>query len=112
MATLSVVNARTELCQLVSAFRAHTSETYELRRAVSADGRTDLPSMRHELDALPGAWHIGAVDGDGRVVAISSYFPVPSPIHPDAQPAWQLQFMAVAPPVQRKRIWTAILTKA
>src|SRR5450759_5050324 len=30
-------------------------ETHDLRRAVSADGRTDLPSMHHVMDDSPGA---------------------------------------------------------
>ena len=30
-------------------------ETHHLRRAVSADGRTDLPSMHHDLDDTAGA---------------------------------------------------------
>ena len=47
-------------------------ETHHLRRAVSADGRTDLPSMHHDLDDSPGAWHLGAVDQDGRILAISA----------------------------------------
>jgi predicted N-acetyltransferase YhbS len=87
-------------------------ETHALRRAVSADGRTDLPSMRHELDASPGAWHLGAVDRTGRVVAISSFYAVPCPFRPDAHPAVQLQFMAVDPAVQRRGIGGAVLTEA
>jgi hypothetical protein len=44
-------------------------ETHDLRRAVSADGRTDLPSMHHDLDDTPAAWHLGAVDEAGRIVS-------------------------------------------
>jgi hypothetical protein len=47
------------------------AETHDLRRRVSADGRTDLPSVAHSLDEAPGAWHLGATDESGRVVAIS-----------------------------------------
>src|SRR5215472_14481148 len=47
-------------------------ETHDLRRRVSADGRTDLTSFAHPLDELPSAWHLGATGASGRVVAISS----------------------------------------
>jgi GNAT superfamily N-acetyltransferase len=87
-------------------------ETHALRRAVSADGRTDLPSTRHELDASPGAWHLGAVDATGRVVATSSFYTVPCPLRPEARPAVQLQFMAVEPMVQRKGVASAVLAEA
>jgi hypothetical protein len=53
------------------------AETHPLRWAVSADGRTDLVSVHHELDDSPGAWHLGAVDQTGRVVATSSLYVVP-----------------------------------
>jgi predicted N-acetyltransferase YhbS len=86
-------------------------ETYALRRAVSADGRTDLPSVRHELDGTPGTWHIGAVDGTGRVVAISSLYPVTCPLRPRAQPAVQLQFMAVEPKMQRRGVGSAVMAE-
>lgn len=85
-------------------------ETYALRRAVSADGQ-DLPSVRHELDGTPGAWHIGAVDAMGRVVAISSLYPVTCPLRPKIQPAVQLQFMAVDPTVQRRGIGGAVMAE-
>jgi GNAT superfamily N-acetyltransferase len=87
-------------------------ETYALRRAVSADGRTDLPHVRHELDVSPGAWHLGAVDGLGRVIAISSYYLVPCPYRPDAERPVQLQFMAVDPAMQGSGVGGAVLAEA
>jgi predicted N-acetyltransferase YhbS len=87
-------------------------ETHQLRRAVSADGRTDLPSMHHDLDDTPGAWHLGAVDQAGRIVAISSFYFDAYPPRPDAHPAVQLAFMAVDPEVQREGIGTAVMTEA
>jgi predicted N-acetyltransferase YhbS len=87
-------------------------ETHPLRRAVSADGRTDLPSMHHEMDDSAGAWHLGAVDEAGRIVAISSFYFDEFPLRPEAQPAVQLAFMAVDPAVQREGIGTAMLTDA
>jgi predicted N-acetyltransferase YhbS len=87
-------------------------ETHALRRAVSADGRSDLPTMRHELDATPGSWHLGAVDASGRVVATSSFYLVACPARPEAQPAIQLQFMAVEPMVQGKGAGSVVLIEA
>ncbi|HEV2034814.1 MAG TPA: GNAT family N-acetyltransferase [Candidatus Dormibacteraeota bacterium] len=87
-------------------------ETHALRRAVSADGRTDLPSMRHELDATTGAWHLGAVDAASQVVAISSFYFVPHPLRPEARPAVVLQFMAVDPLLQGRGIGSAVMTEA
>ena len=87
-------------------------ETHALRRAVSADGRTDLPTMVYELDGAPGAWHLGAVDAAGLIVAISSYFPVPCPLRPEALPAVQLNFMAVEPAVQRRGAGSAVMAEA
>jgi len=87
-------------------------ETYALRRAVSADGRMDLTTVSHEMDAAPGAWHLGAVDARGRVVAISSFYVVPCPLRPEIRPAVRLQFMAVDPPVQRMGLGSAVMTEA
>ncbi len=87
-------------------------ETHPLRRAVSADGRTDLPSVHHELDDSSEAWHLGAVDAAGRVVATSSFYAVPCPLRPEARPAVQLQFMAVDPTLQRRGIGSAVMAEA
>jgi predicted N-acetyltransferase YhbS len=81
-------------------------ETHVLRRALSADGRTDLSTVCHELDDALGAWHLGAVDESGRVVATSSFYPVACHLRPELRPAVQLQFMAVDPAVQRQ-VWGA-----
>jgi GNAT superfamily N-acetyltransferase len=87
-------------------------ETHALRRCVSADGRTDLLTMRHELDAAPRSWHLGAVDATGQIVATSSFYLVRSPLRPQIQPAVQLEFMAVDPRVQRKGVGSAVLAEA
>jgi predicted N-acetyltransferase YhbS len=86
-------------------------ETHALRRAVSADGRTDLPSMHYELDDVADSWHLGAVDPSGRVVAISSFYRQPCPVRPEVPGAVLLQFMAVDPSVQRQGIGSAVLTE-
>jgi hypothetical protein len=70
-------------------------ETHDLRRKVSADGRTDLPRMHDDLDETPGAWHLGAGDEARRIVAISSSDFEAYPPRPEAQPSVQLAFMAV-----------------
>jgi ribosomal protein S18 acetylase RimI-like enzyme len=67
--------------------------------------------MHHELDDSPGAWHLGAVDAAGRVVAISSLYRVPGPCRPDAQPAVQLQNMAVDSALQRRGIGSAVMAE-
>jgi len=87
-------------------------ETHRLRREVSADGRTELPTMHHDLDDTPGAWHLGAVDEAGRIVAISSFYFDAYPPKPAAQRAVQLAFMAVDPEAQREGIGTAVITEA
>jgi predicted N-acetyltransferase YhbS len=87
-------------------------ETHDLRRAVSADGRTDLPSMHHVMDDSPGAWHLGAVDQTGRIVAISTFYFDADPRRPEAGPAVQLAFMAVDPAVQGEGIGTAVMSEA
>jgi ribosomal protein S18 acetylase RimI-like enzyme len=97
---------------LVQVRELAAEETHALRRAVSADGRTDLPTMHHHLDTTPGAWHLGAVDATGRVVATSSFYVVACPLRPDARPAVQLQFMAVDPAVQRMGAGSAIMAEA
>jgi predicted N-acetyltransferase YhbS len=87
-------------------------ETHHLRRAVSADGRTDLPSMHHDSHDDPGSWHLGAVDEAGRIVAISTFYLDAYPPRPEAQPAVQLAFMAVDPAVQNEGIGTAVMSEA
>jgi predicted N-acetyltransferase YhbS len=87
-------------------------ETHALRRAVSADGRTDLPTMHYELDDAGDSWHLGAVDPAGRVVAISSFYRETCPVRPDVPGAVLLQFMAVEPSVQHQGLGSAVLTEA
>jgi predicted N-acetyltransferase YhbS len=68
--------------------------------------------MHHDLDDTPGAWHLGAADEAGRIVAISSFYLDAYPPRPEAQPAVQLAFMAVHPEVQREGIGTAVIREA
>jgi GNAT superfamily N-acetyltransferase len=87
------------------------NETHALRRAVSADGPTDLTTMHHDLDDSPGAWHLGAVDATGRVLATSSLYVVASPHRSEFRPAVQLQFMAVDPAWQRRGLGSAVMAE-
>jgi len=68
--------------------------------------------VHHELDDTPGAWHLGAVDAAGRVVAISSYYTVACPLRPGVVPAVHLQNMAVEPALQRRGIGSAVMEEA
>lgn len=97
------------------AYRVRTlapRETHRLRRLVSADGRADLPTMRHPLDDATGSWHLGAEDDQGRIVAIASFYELPFPADPHVQGAVRLQFMAVDPRMPRQGIGTAVLAEA
>lgn len=87
-------------------------ETHRLRRLVSADGRTDLPTMEHPLDDAPSSWHLGAEDENGLVIATASFYELPLPAYPDARRAVRLQFMAVDPLMQRRGVGSAVLAQA
>jgi predicted N-acetyltransferase YhbS len=89
-----------------------SAETHTLRRAVSADGRTDIPSMHHDLDDAHGSWHLGATDAAGRIVAISSFYLIPYPARPEAQPSVELAFMAVDSALQGRGIGSAVMAEA
>jgi predicted N-acetyltransferase YhbS len=84
-------------------------ETHDLRRRVSAAGRIRLPSWDHELDEAPGSWHLGAVDSQGKVVAIATFFQLSCPYQPEVAGAYRLQFMAVEPSLQRVGLGTRVL---
>ncbi|MFI5281522.1 MAG: GNAT family N-acetyltransferase [Candidatus Dormibacterales bacterium] len=86
-------------------------ETHDLRRRVSAAGRISLPSWNHELDEALGSWHLGAVDSQGTVVAIATFFQLPFPSQPEVAGAYRLQFMAVEPLLQRSGLGTLVLTE-
>ena len=97
-------------------------ETYDLRRAVL---RASAPEavVHYDTDDEPSTWHLGAVDGEGRVVATSTYFPQPCPPDvrpPDACPAdvggwadaYRLRSMAVDPGRQGSGVGRAVLLEA
>ncbi len=68
--------------------------------------------MHHDMDDTPGAWHLGAIDDTGRIVATSSYYSDPYPVRPHIQPAVQLAFMAVDPRLQGRGIGSRVMLEA
>jgi GNAT superfamily N-acetyltransferase len=110
---VSLMRRHWELGELIFEVRElAASETHALRRAVSADGRTDLPTMQYELDDAADSWHLGAVDSTGTVVAISSFYRQTCPNRSEEPDPVLLQFMAVDPAVQRQGIGSAVLAEA
>ncbi|MCU1397402.1 MAG: hypothetical protein JWN62_511 [Acidimicrobiales bacterium] len=69
-----------------------TTDTHALRRAVLRDG-DPTRSVDFPEDDLPGTFHLGVRDGQGRIVATSSWVPKPSADFPAAT-AVQLRGMA------------------
>lgn len=70
-------------------------ETHDLRRRVLRDG-TPSRQVALDIDERPGTYHLGVRDAGGRVVATSSWSPVPWPGDPD-RAAVQLRMMATDP---------------
>ena len=82
--------------------------------------------IMRRLDRISGPWHLiphwvpstglesvlGAVDGAGRIVAISSFYLTPYPPRPQAQPSVELAFMAVDPALQGRGIGSAVMAEA
>ena len=85
-------------------------DAYELRRSVLRDG-TPSDEVRFPEDAVAGTFHIGARDGDGRLVATSTYTPSPCPHRPGVE-AYQLRGMAVAHAWQGHGVGRAVLDAA
>jgi len=89
-------------------------ETHALRRAVSADGRTE-PSPRCATSwtprRAPGTW--APSTRPVTSVAISSLLsPSPARLRPEAMPGVQLNFMAVEPALQRRAADSAVMAEA
>lgn len=76
------------------------ADTWPLRRTVL---RNDTPSTDVVLDGDDDSTtlHLGVVDQDGRVIAISTWIRRPFPEHPADAPAVQLRAMAIEPGLQR-----------
>ena len=84
--------------------------THDLRRAVLRGGRDDAV-VEFDVDREPGAFHLAAVDGDGRPVAVASFAPRGTGHRPGAR-AVQLRGMAVAPEQQGTGVGRAIMAAA
>ena len=81
--------------------------THDLRRRVLRD---HLPGSDVETpdDHRPGTVHLGVVDDDGRVLAIATVFPEPTPHRPGGRAA-RLRGMAVDPDRQGERLGSLLL---
>ncbi len=70
------------------------SQTYDLRRDVLRNGDPDA-AVSIPQDDMYEALHVGAVDGEGQVIATASFYPEPCTARPAADNPAQLRFMAV-----------------
>jgi GNAT superfamily N-acetyltransferase len=86
-------------------------ETYDLRRDVLRGGASGAV-VHYPTDDHPSTWHFGATDEDGNVVATSTYFAEPCPLHPDVGGAIRLRSMAVAPGHQGQGLGAVVLERA
>lgn len=84
--------------------------TYDLRRRVLRGGRADA-DVDFPDDHVPGAFHLGAHDDDGRLVAVATFAPAATPHRPGAR-TWRLRGMAVEPAAQGTGVGRALLGAA
>ena len=84
--------------------------THDLRRLVLREGRADA-EVAYDEDALPGTFHLVAVDDGGSTVAVSTWAPCATERRPGAR-AWRLRGMAVAPSLQGSGVGSALLGAA
>lgn len=84
--------------------------THELRRRVLRDGRPDA-EVTYAEDEVSDAFHLGVLDDDDHLVAVSTWAPAPSGRRPGAR-AWRLRGMAVAPEVQGSGAGSLLLRSA
>jgi GNAT superfamily N-acetyltransferase len=83
--------------------------TYGLRRKVLRDARPDAPVAFPE-DDRPGAFHLGVLGG-GRLVAVGSFSPEPTPLRPGRR-AVRVRGMAVDTEYQGRGIGRILLEEA
>ncbi|HUQ39911.1 MAG TPA: GNAT family N-acetyltransferase [Acidimicrobiales bacterium] len=87
-------------------------DAHPLRRSVLRGGRPDA-EVTYTEDADPDTFHLGGLV-DGRVVAVATVAPAPTPLRPGAR-AWRLRGMAVDPELQGcgmgRRIMDEIFTR-
>lgn len=80
--------------------------THDLRRRVLREGRRDA-EVRFPEDEHDGAFHLGAVDGHGQVVAVATWLPDGTPLRPGLR-AFRLRGMAVDPAWQGRGVGNAV----
>lgn len=83
--------------------------THALRARVLRDG--DASAVAFAEDDRPGAFHLGARDGAGRIVGVASFSPEETPWRP-GRAAWRLRGMAVATERQGTGVGRALLRAA
>jgi GNAT superfamily N-acetyltransferase len=86
------------MIQEMSVVTLQAEETHQLRRQVLY-GHWPEAEVDYPEDGLEGAFHLGVQDGEGRLVAVASWYPLPAPPEPE-RPAYRLRGMAVHPAVQ------------
>lgn len=84
--------------------------THDLRRRVLRDGRADA-EVRYPEDERSEVFHLAAVDGEERIVAVSTWAPVPTDRRPGAL-AWRLRGMAVEPALHGSGVGSLLLDAA
>ena len=83
------------------------TDTHDLRRRVLREG-TFSDAVVFDGDDDAGTFHLGVRDGDGTIVAISTWLQRPHPTAPD-RPAHQLRGMAIEPALQGSGVGSLLL---
>lgn len=84
--------------------------THDLRRRVLRGGDR-AADVHFPEDDRPEAFHLGAVDGRGRVVGVATWAAVPTERRPGWR-AWRLRGMAVEPDLQGAGVGSLLLAAA
>jgi GNAT superfamily N-acetyltransferase len=95
----------------VKILAVNVAGTYDLRRRVLRGGDPSS-DVTFAQDTVDGAFHLAALDEDGTVVGVASFYPVPTPWRPDAAAPWQLRGMAVDPSMQGGGVGRQLLLAA
>lgn len=83
------------------------ADTHDLRWRVLRDG-TLSDAVVFDGDEDAGTFHLGVRDGDGTIVAISTWLQRSHPTAPD-RPAHQLRGMAIEPSLRGRGVGTLLL---
>ena len=85
-------------------------ETHGLRRLVLRENRAD-PVVAFPEDEIGGAFHLGAFDPDGALIAVATFFPQGTERRPGLR-AHRLRGMAVHPEAQGRGVGRELLRVA